>query len=619
MLYSCKTNEKTNKKTNKKIKEINLNCKVSNFNKEVKMIETIYTSDVEIEEIKNFRELFKHPLEKYGDGPAFKYKIRNDKTIKEYRTISNSQFISDYEALGTSLLEMGLKDKKIAIISENRYEWCVAYAAITCGLGIGVPLDKALKPEEIEESLIKAGAEGIIYSKKYIDIINKIRRNKESKVKQFINMDLDEDKFTKKENSFKFLVKKGLKTIEKGNNKYRELEINPDSTSILLFTSATTANSKLVALSQKSICTNVAGIQAVFDVKRGDTFLSFLPLSHIFEGTVGFLYAYYSGAMITYADGLRHLAENIKEYQISCMISVPLLFESIYKNIIKEIEKKGKYRAFKAGLRLSSILMKLGIDKRKEIFEDIHQSLGGNVRLLVSGGAELSKDVQKWYNDVGLLLTQGYGASETSPIVAAGYPPYVKAGTVGKVFPKVKVKIDNPDETGEGEILAKGPTVMIGYYNDIEATRVAIDEDGWFRTGDLGRFNEDAYLSITGRKKTVIVLKNGKNVYPDEIENILNSIPGVKESMVFGEPQNGDKANLKLCAKLVYDKEYFEGKDKDKIYSILWKEVKKVNLMHSTYKYIKKIIITDEELIKTTTKKIKRYEEMKKIEKVLIK
>lgn len=453
------------------------------------MVETIYTSDVEIEEIKNFRELFKHPLEKYGDGPAFKYKTRNDKTIKEYRTISNSQYIKDYEALGTSLLEMGLKDKKIAIISENRYEWCVAYAAVTCGLGIVVPLDKALKPEEIESSVLRAEVEGIIYSKSYVDIINKIRRNKEIKLKQFINIDID--KFSRKEESYKALIEKGSKIIEKGNTKYKELEINPEATSILLFTSATTSNSKLVALSQKSICTNVAGIKAVFDVGRGDTLLSFLPLSHVFEGTVGFLFAYYSGAMITYADGLRYLAENMKEYQISCMISVPLLFESIYKNIIKEIKKQGKYRTFKTGLRLSSILMKIGIDKRREIFKDIHQSLGGNVRFLVSGGAELSKDVQKWYNNIGIFLAQGYGATETSPIVSAGYPPYVKAGTVGKVFPKVKVKIDDPDETGEGEILVKGPTVMIGYHNDIEATRAVMDEDGWFKTGDLGRFIED--------------------------------------------------------------------------------------------------------------------------------
>ncbi len=581
------------------------------------MIEIIYSSDVEIEEIKNFRELFKCPLIKFGDGPAFKYKTRNDKTIKEYRTISNSQYIKDYESLGTMLLDMELKNKKIAIISENRYEWSVAYATITCGLGIVVPLDRALKAEEIETAIIKSEVEGIIYSKKYADIINKVRKNKDSKLRHFINMDLD--KSNKKEESYKALVEKGAKIIEKGNTKYSDLEINPDVTSILIFTSATTSNPKLVALSQKSVCTNVAGIQAVFDVGRGDTFLSFLPLSHIFEATVGFLYAYYSGAMITYADGLRYLAENIKEYQISCMISVPLLFEGIQKNIIKEIQKQGKYNIFRAGLRLSSMLMKIGIDKRKEIFKDIHRSLGGNVRLFVSGGAELSKDVQKWYNNIGILLTQGYGATETSPIVAAGYPPHVKPGTVGKIFPKVKVKIDSSDESGEGEILVKGPTVMIGYHNDIEATKEAMDEDGWFKTGDLGRFTEEGYLSITGRKKTVIVLKNGKNIYPDEIENVLNLIPGVEESMVFGAPQKGDSTNLKLCAKIVYNEEHFEGIEESKIHDILWKEVKKVNKKHSTYKYIKEIYLSKEELIKTTTRKIKRYEEMKKIEKVLIK
>lgn len=581
------------------------------------MIEMIYTSDVEIEEIKDFRDLFKHPLEKYGDGPAFKYKTRNDKTIKEYRTISNSQYIKDYESLGTALLDMDIKDMKIAILSENRYDWCVAYAAITCGLGIVVPLDRALKPEEIETSIIKSEVEVVIYSKDFVDIINKIRKNKESKLNHFINMDLE--KSSKKEESFNTLIEKGTKLIEKGNTKYREIEINPDATAILLFTSATTSNPKLVALSQKSVCTNVAGAHAVFDIGRGDTLLSFLPLSHIFECTVGFLYVYYSGAMITYADGLRHLGENIKEYQITAMISVPLLYEGIQKNIIKEVKKQGKYNVFRAGLRLSSMLMKIGIDKRREIFKDIHRSLGGHVRLFVSGGAELSKEVQKWYNNIGILLTQGYGATETSPIVAAGYPPHAKPGTVGKVFPKVKVKIDSPDETGEGEILVKGPTVMIGYHNDIEATKESMDEDGWFKTGDLGRFTEDGYLSVTGRKKTVIVLKNGKNVYPDEIEGIIDSIPGVLESMVFGAPQNEDASNLKLCAKIVYDESHFEGKDEKEIHNYLWKEIKKMNKKHSTYKYVKEIYLTKDELIKTTTRKIKRYEEMKKIEKVLAK
>ncbi len=580
------------------------------------MIEIIHSSNVEIEEIKDFRDLFYHPLKKYGDGPAFKYKTRNDKTIKEYRTISNSQYIKDFEGLGTSLLDLNLKDKKIAVISENRYEWCVAYAAITAGLGIVVPLDRALKPEEIENAIIKSEVEGIVYSKNYISVINSVRKNKDCKLKVFVNM--DEEKSSRKEESFTQLVEKGSKQIEKGNNKYKELEINPDAISVLIFTSATTSNSKLVALSQSSICTNVAGAAATFDVGRGDTLLSFLPLSHIFEGTVGFLYAYYAGAMLTYADGLRHLGENIKEYQISCMISVPLLYEGIQKNIIKEVQKAGKYNKFKVGLRLSSMMMKIGIDKRKEIFADIHRSLGGNVRLFVSGGAELSADVQKWYNSIGITLTQGYGATETSPIIAAGYPPYVKPGTVGKIFPKVKVKIDSPDESGEGEILVKGKTVMIGYYNDIEATKEAFDDDGWFKTGDLGRFTEDGFLSVTGRKKTVIVLKNGKNVYPDEIENVLNQLEGVKESMVFGAPQKGDKSNPKLCAKIVYDEEFFEGKDDKKIYDYIWKEVKKVNKKHSTYKYIKEIYLDKEELIKTTTRKIKRYEEMVKIEKLLV-
>ena len=578
-------------------------------------MEKIYESEIQPTKIRDFRELFERPLIEFGDGPAFKVKIKNNKNVKEYRTINNSKFISDYKALGTFMYKMGLKGKSVAIVSENRYEWCVSYAAVTCGLGVVVPLDRSLKFEELEAAIIRSEVEAVVYSKKYAQDVKKIRKNKDCKLKYLINM--DEEKSNRKELSFYESIDKGNEFLEKGYNSYIKSEINPKAMSILLFTSATTGNSKLVALNQEAICNNVGATDAVFDLTRNDVILSFLPLNHVFEATVGFLYAYYAGTLIAYSDGIKHLAENMKEYKVTCMISVPLLYGGIQTAVLRNIKKRGKEKSFKVGLHMASLLNKVGFDKRKEIFRDLHNSLGGSVRLLISGGAELSKDLQKWYNNVGLFLGQGYGATETGPIISAEYGQNVRYGSVGRVFPGVKVKIDEPNKTGEGEILVKTKSLMMGYYNNLEATKEAIDEDGWFRTGDLGRVDSDGFLYVTGRKKTVIVLKNGKNVYPDEIEYSLNEIKGVQESMVFGMPNKDDPADLRLSAKIVYDAEEFPKKTEEEIKKILWNEVKKVNKKHSTYKYVKEIYLSKEPLIRTTTRKIKRYEEMKKIDELV--
>ena len=566
----------------------------------------------EVDKISNLKEMLSNTRKKFGDEVAFKFKTNQPGVFEEklYK-----DYLDEIDGLGTALIDMGLKDKRIAVISENRYEWTLGYLATVTGTGIIVPLDKSLPENEIESSIMRSEVYAIFYSKKYDDIMKKIREKGESNLKVFISMDEAD-----KNNGvyyIKDLIKKGKKLVRNGNKKFINSKINNEKMSIMLFTSGTTAMSKIVMLSHKNICTNIMDIASTFDVTKEDTFLSFLPLHHVFECTVGFLYPVYAGAKIVYCEGIRHIADNIKEYQVSAMISVPILFESMYAKVMKTIEKQGKMGKVKFGLFLSKLLLKFGIDKRREIFKDLLDSLGGKVRLFVAGAAAFDKEVEKGFNDLGIATFQGYGLTETSPVIAAEHPTILKYGSIGQLFPSVQGKILNPDENGVGELLVKGDAVMLGYYGNDENLKNAIDEDGWFNTGDLAYFDDDDYIFITGRKKSVIVLKNGKNIYPEELEGLLNKIEGVKESFVYGKSDNDDENDLKIYAKIVYDdevmKEKFELESEEEIKAKLWKEVKAVNKTVPTYKYIKGITITTEELIKTTTQKIKRFEEIKKV------
>lgn len=442
-----------------------------------------------------------------------------------------------------------------------------------------------------------------------------LNENPKNKVKYYISM--DKEKTEEGMYSLRDLINKGKELIANGDRSFLDCKIDNEAMSVMLFTSGTTAMSKAVALSHKNLITNLMDIASTFDVTKDDVFLSFLPLHHVFECTVGFLYPIYSGGTIAYCDGIRHIAQNIKEYHVSAMISVPLLFESMYKQLWKTIEKQGKTKKVKFALKLSNFLRKFGIDIRRKLFKDIINSLGGKIRLFVAGAAAFDKDVEKGFNDFGIATFQGYGLTETSPVVAAEHPTVSKYGSIGMLFPSVEGKIFEPDENGMGELIVKAPSVMLGYYNNEEATKEAIDSDGWFHTGDLAYFDKDDYIFITGRKKSVIVLKNGKNVFPEELESLINQIEGVKESFVYGKPDENDEIDLKLNAKIVYDKDVMKDKfgleDESDIKEKLWKDVKAVNKTMPTYKYIKGISITTEELIKTTTLKIKRFEEIKRV------
>ncbi len=548
--------------------------------------------------------------EKFGDRPAYIFKTEEPGKFKE---ITHKEFRDDIKSLGTKLVELGLKDKRIAVISENRYDWGVAYLAIVTGVGVVVPLDKSLPDNEIESLIVRSEVEAIFYSEKYNEVMNKIKEQNNTNVKYFISMDLE-----KEENgiySQKEMLEQGKKLLEEGNRDFLDAKIDNEKMSIMLFTSGTTAMSKAVMLSHQNICANLKDITSVIKLYPTDRFLSFLPLHHTFECTVGFLYPISVGGAIAFCEGIRHIAENIKEYQITAMISVPILFESMYKQVMKGIAKKGKLETVKKGIKISQFLLKFGIDIRKKLFKEIHDNLGGKVRLFVSGGAALDPEAEKGFNELGFTMYQGYGLTESSPVIAAEDDKYRRLGSIGKAFPSLDVKIDEPDEDGVGELLAKGPSIMLGYYNNEEATKETLDKDGWLHTGDLAKIDKDGYIFISGRKKFVIVLKNGKNIFPEELETLLNKIEGIKESFVYGRPE--DDGDYKICAKLVYDKELakeiYNTENEEELKNILWQEVKKINKTMPPYKYIRDIIITDKELIKTTTQKVKRFEEIKTV------
>lgn len=570
------------------------------------MREPIY----KVEKYTDIKDMLNRSGEKYGDRPA--YLFRTDKPGK-LREITHREFREQVTKLGTKLIDMGLKDKRIAVIGENCYKWAVSYLAVVTGTGIVVPLDKALPENEIESLILRSEVEAIFYTNKYTEIMNKIKEKHNTKIQYFISMNSE-----KNENdiySFKQLIEEGEELVKNGDRRFIDAKIDPDVMGIMLFTSGTTAMSKAVMLSHKNIVSNLFDITSVIKLVPEDRMLSFLPLHHTFESTVGFLYPISCGCAIVFCDGIRHIGDNIKEFDITAMISVPALFEGMYRKVKKGIEKKGKWEKVQQGVKISNFLRKFGIDLRQKLFKEVHEAVGTKLRLFVAGGAALDPEYEKGFQDLGFTIYQGYGLTETSPVVAAEDDKYQRLGSIGKAFPSMEVKIDNPNKEGIGELMAKGPTVMLGYYQNEEATKETIEPDGWLHTGDLAKIDKDGYIFITGRKKFVIVLKNGKNIYPEELEALINKIEGVKESFVYGRPE--DDGDYKICAKIVYDaeiiKELYNKQNEDEIKEIIWNEVKKINKQMPAYKYVRDIIVTEKELIKTTTQKIKRHEEIKTV------
>ena len=564
----------------------------------------------EITEILNLKDMLNKTKQIYADKIAYKIKIYNGK----YKTVSHLEVRNTIDYFGTALIKLGLKDKRIAVIGENRYEWEIAYLSIVCGTGVVVPIDKSLPENELKSVIERSEVEAIIFSGKYEEILTKIRCDENNKLKHLISMDSLKNKegvYSQSE-----LIEMGRRLVEDGNREFIDADIDAEKMSIMLFTSGTTSNSKVVALSHRNICSNLMDMASVLDVTSNDILLSVLPVHHVFECTVGFLFALYKGAQIVFCDGLRHVVNNLNEYKVTVMACVPGIYERIFTMIRKQLEKQGKLDEI---LRKEEELKDASMAEKKNAFKEIHDLLGGNVKLFISGAAALDRAIEEKYRRLGINLVQGYGLTETSPIVAVGTNLESRVGSVGKAIPSVQTKVVNINSEGIGELAVKGPSIALGYYQDEEGTKASFI-DGWFHTGDLVKIDNEGYIYICGRRKNVIVLKNGKNIFPEEMESLVNKIEGVSESFIFGKQLSDDKENVKINVEIVFDraivKDVYKAETDDEIYKALLEKIKEVNGKMPSYKAIRGMILTETPLIKTTTNKIKRQANLDAINKL---
>lgn len=561
---------------------------------------------------KTIKEIFKTNIEKYRDRPFVLEKF-NRKGSFEERTYG--RFGEDVKNLGTGLTRtFKLKGEKIMIIGETTYEWYVSYMAMLCGAGIAVPTDKELPDNELENIIKRCDAAAIIYSPRKKDQIKKVA-NRCPGVKFFMEMYSD-DKLNGRFVGLDYVMSEGKFLREMGYEEYMDIEIDPDAFALLIFTSGTTSASKGVMISNTNLAYNINAVTPYVKLYPDDRLFSVLPLHHTYESTIGFLLPMAVGASIAVCQGLRHIANDMKETEPTAIIAVPLLIEALYKKINQGIEKSGKAQMVKYMITLTNGLKNLGVDIKRKVFKDIYANLGGRLRIVVSAAAPIDAKVGKWLEDIGVTFLQGYGLTETAPI-AALTPDYdTRVGSAGKAVVCDEIKIKDPNENGEGEILIKGKTVMLGYYEDPEATAAAIDKDGWFNSGDIGYMDEDGFIYITGRSKNVIVTQNGKNIYPEEIETLLSKVEEIKECMVYGKEVAGEK-ELIITARVIPDYEriaelHGEGLSEEDVYKVIWEQIKKVNRKLSNYKTIKKLEIKTDEFEKTSTMKIKRYAELAK-------
>ena len=541
--------------------------------------------DIEFQDLK---EIMDFVADKYGDNVGFIYK-NEDKTQKI--EITYKKFREDLDALGAYLISKGLKDKKIVVIGPNSYHWLVAYYATVINVGVVVPLDKGLPEEEIINSLIKCKADAIVFDDSLDMDFESIVKKDGVAVTTLIPMsEFSQEKIS----GFSPLLrqyKSEFKVIDKHA---------PD---IILFTSGTSATAKAAQLTQRNIASTIAAMRKVEPIYEDDVEMILLPLHHAF-GNQGVLMFISNGATNVFCSGLKYVQKELKEYGVTAFFCVPLIIESMINKVLKTAEKEGKLETLEKGRRIARLLLKLGIDVRRKLFKDVIDGLGGKLRFLISGAAALNLETLQYATDFGLLTVQGYGLTETAPTIASESYFYRKPGSVGHAMPGVEIKINEPDEDGIGELFARGPNVMLGYLDDEEANK-EVFVDGWFNTGDLARIDEEDYVFLTGRKKNVIVLKNGKNIYPEEIEALIEKIPYVSENVVMGEEEGDD---YRLVAHVVYDTESdaVKGKSIDEVQAMADADIEKVNEEMPAFKRIKQVYLRTEPFEKTTTQKIKR-------------
>ncbi len=569
-----------------------------------------------VKEISTLKQMLNESCQEFAERPAFLVK-----RVKggEYEEIKYARLKSDVDALGTRLMSLGLAGEKIAIIGENCYQWMTAYYAVTNGVGIVVPLDKELTKEEIFNFIKIAECKAIFFTETYAPYFE----NSDIPFKFSMKMYADQKPVVPSKNnttessdsvSWETLVSEGEGLIAAGDKSFLDAPLNPDELRILLFTSGTTDSAKGVMLSHRNIVTNIMDTCKIARIDPEDRTLSILPIHHTFENTLGMSLILYRGASAAFYEGLKYVAKNLAEAQATVLIGVPLIFESMYSKIWKQAEKTGQAKKLQKGIKLNRMLMSVGINKSRVLFKSIYDSFGGKLRMIITGAAGIDPKISKGYQDMGFTVLQGYGLTETAPLVC-GSPDfgdtYKKAASSGPCVASGEIKIDNPDEEGIGEILFQGPNLMLGYYKRPDLTAEAII-DGWFHTGDLGYLDEDGWIYITGRKKNVIVTKNGKNIYPEEVELYMNRNKYIQESLVHGVEKDDDtivSAQIRPAYDVIYE-EFGKDLSEDDIKALIKTAVSDINEKLPIYKRVRDFSVRANDFVKTTTHKIKRHKNM---------
>ena len=564
----------------------------------------------------DLKDMLETTAARFPERTLFKQKFNRNEPFRE---ITFRQVLDDVYALGTAFLDLGLREKKIGVIGKNSYQWCETYLAGTGGVGVIVPLDKELHEEELKQLTVKGELSAVItVENKYYETFKAIKESGESQLEYVINVAMEEDESLKDGYiSWNKLRETGRKAVHNGDRKYIDAPVVNTDLSVILFTSGTTDVSKGVMLNQKNLVLDTYLAQTLLEVRQGeDTFFSILPLHHTYECTATFLECVYNGTTMAICQGLKYIVKDMQETRPNLLLGVPVIFENLYNKITRNVRKSGKEKQLNTLFRINRVTKKIGLDISKQATKQITELFGGELRTVICGGAAVDGDILDYFGDLGFRSVQGYGLTECSPVIALNpdNAKFINNKSAGYLFPLSECKIVDKDEDGFGEICFRGPTVMMGYYKDPERTAQAIDSDGWYHTGDLGYIDEQEYVYITGRKKSIIITGNGKNVYPEELEFYLQKSEYISESMVWGDETNADPTRRGIYATIRVNKEAIEDKfgtdySKEQVTEFINREVDKANEKLPLFKKITHVIIREREFNKTTTHKILRRDE----------
>ncbi len=550
----------------------------------------------------NLRTMVENVANRYPDRYAFTFRRHPSDEAPQHLTFREcEELVRDY---GTAFFDLGMSGKTVAIIGEAIPEWLLSYTAVMCIGGITVPVDKELPAPDMASILSTAECEFALVTKTTYKKVQEIRKDLPL-LKTVILMDDGDFAGCR---SLSDLQKEGAKLFRNGNKAYFEYSIDNSALASIVFTSGTTGKGKGVMLSQKNICSDME--QGMYNFQITYRTMLVLPPHHTFGSTVNFVGHFAQGCEIYLSSGIRYIMKELKEFRPTHLILVPLFVETFYKRILSTAEKSGSLGALKAMIKVSNGMRKTGIDLRKKFFKPVLDNFGGQLEMIICGGAALNQDVIDFFDSVGITVLNGYGITECAPLISCNRNEYRKTGSVGIPIIGGRVKIIDPDENGEGEIAYKGPNVMLGYFHDEKATAAVMDEDGYFRTGDYGKIlmeGDDQWLYITGRLKNLIIFSNGKNVYPEEIENDIQGVYGVNEVVVYAGESKSDSTKEVIVAEIYPDYESLKMHNIEDPQKYFEDEIRKINQKNVSYKAVGKVKLRNEEFQKNTSKKIIRF------------